>query len=568
MNPLERAENFLLAGEEKRARDLVLKFYSLPAQTPEEYLRWGKLCEALALPGQAAECYQRALSQDSAYFPAIRALAFLRYELGDFDAAARLLRRVLAFDSSDEEARRALGQIYLSFGELGSYFCLFPEHKKPSFRLKGPRIFPKKFGSQELKAFEAFLYGRCGYAETILDEYGKPSLIFHEGALSYELLEQHLLGQRYLHFFPISEKLKVKTATFGVRYPLKALLKRGRDSYFLKSKAELTSYLASKCFRKLKALGLPGVLERLDPWSYRFWFVLKEPVHFLVVKRFLEALRERLPLPEGGVLYVPWNFTRPRGIDWEEVAVPLPLGIHPGSGERSILLNEKAETVLNPLLAFKKLRHLSLEEVKDFSRRGKFHWAFKRRQKLLEEILQKCPLLAYLVRKAEAGYKLTRQEKLAIFLTIGLLDSEGALLHEVLYPTPDYRYPRVERQRKSLPPNPISCYKLREWFPDLAAIYSCDCLFEDPLRYPSPLLHVAPTLVPSEKPLTLEFFTPKELARRYIHFFLEKERLKARMSEIEKELSPYLKARPGKRLETEGGYFLEFSEGKLQIRKK
>ena len=566
MNPLALAETLLAQGEESRARDIVLKHRLLSAQTPEEYVAWGRLCEELALPQQALECYQKALSVSPNEPLALRALGLLQFELGDFEAARRLLRRYLALDPEDEETRKALGNIYLALGEKGSYQALFPGKTRPRLKIKGPRLFPREFGQGDLEPFIPFLTGRPGYAEIILNDYGQARFQFHDAPLDYELLRAHLKGERYLCFFPISHDLKQKVASLQIFFPLRILRRQAREENFLRAKQELCLYIATRALRKLRAMGIPCVLERLSPWGYRFWFILKEPLHFLTVKRFLRALEEKLPYPEGGVRYDSWVFTAPRGLDWQEVAVPLPLGVHPTTRQRSLLIDDEGEPVVNPLLSFKKLREISTNEVKSICRGKGPNWQEPERPELLAKLFDSCPVLKAIVSKAEAGRKLTREEKLALFLTIGLLDQEGSLLHQVLYPTPDYRYSRVERQRKGLPPNPISCYKLREWFPDLAAVYSCHCVFEKDIRYPSPVLHVAPSLVPPEEPLTLEHLGPKELARRYVFYLQEKERLEEKITLIKRELTLYLSQKTGKKLSA-GNYYVELKDGELTVKK-
>ncbi len=566
MNPLALAETLLAQGEEARARDIVLKYRLFPAQTSEEYVAWGRLCEELALPQQALECYQKALSVSPNEPIALKALGLLQFELGDFDAARRILRRYLTLDPKDEKARRALGNIYLALGEKGSYQALFPGKARPRLKIKGPRIFPREFGQGDLEPFAPFLTGRSGFAELVIDKYGQTRFRFHDAPLDYEVLKVHLKGEKFICFFPISNDLKLKVASLQISFPLRLLRRRAREGNFLRAKQELCLYLATKAFRKLKAMGIPCVLEKLFPWQYRFWFVLKDPLHFLTVKQFLRALEEKLPYPEGGVRYDSWVFTAPRGLDWQEVAVPLPLGIHPSTRQRCLLIDAQGEPISNPILAFKKLRELSAYEVKNICRGKRPKWKGPELPEVLTKLLESCPLLKAIVNKAEASRKLTREEKLALFLTIGLIDQEGALLHQVLYPTPDYRYSRVERQRKGLPPNPVSCYKLREWFPDLVAVYGCHCVFEKDVRYPSPVLHVAPKLVRPEEPLTLEHLGPKELARRYVFYLQEKERLEEKLALIKRELTLYLTQKSGKKLSA-GNYCVELQDGELTVKK-
>jgi len=66
------------------------------------------------------------------------------------------------------------------------------------------------------------------------------------------------------------------------------------------------------------------------------------------------------------------------------------------------------------------------------------------------------------VQRALGGRILRREEKVALFYTLGLTDHDGDALHRVLEATRDYDHHKVERQRTRLHPNPVSCIKIWE----------------------------------------------------------------------------------------------------------
>ncbi len=569
MNILEQAETSLAQGYEDKARALVLRYRLLPGQTAAEYVRWGRLCEDLALPQQAQECYQKALAINEDYPQALWALAQLNYEIGDLYSAKRLIKRLLRKDPEFTGAKDLLGKIYRELGEQGSLAVLTRASrvKAPS----GPRYFPPSLGAKDLEPFAPFLEGREAFGEFILNpKTGAPVFLHREQALTPEDLRAHILGQRYLAVYPINQKKKTRVAYLSIRVPQRDIGKHVRERSWLYLKAEATRTQALKALKSLRQEGLPVALERLSPYAYRLWFLFKEPVHFLWAKRFLRAVEERLPYPEEGLLYQPWNLTKPIGVGWREQAVVLPLGQNPVTKKRALFLEDHGEPYADQLSFFKKLRHLSFAEIRAFCRQQELRWEPRTGDQLdalLTRLCKSCPLIENLVHKARAGRRLRREEKIALFLTVGLLDPEGRLLHEVLHPCPDYRYTKVERQRQSLPPNPISCYKLRQWFPGLTSFLPCHCVFNDlGERYPSPLLHVAPILVPAEdERLNLKHHSPVQLARKYWFYFQEKEKIEKRLSNMRKELCAYLKRHPGKRLSLGGGYYLRLRRDKLII---
>jgi hypothetical protein len=66
--------------------------------------------------------------------------------------------------------------------------------------------------------------------------------------------------------------------------------------------------------------------------------------------------------------------------------------------------------------------------------------------------------------------------------------------------------------------HPISCVKIRELIPETTATVACNCIFD--LRggkYPSPLLHINPHLVPAADEFSLSDDLPlREIAQRYV----------------------------------------------------
>jgi len=566
---LERVEQLLREGEELRARDLTLRYRLLPGQSPEEYLRWGRICEDLALPRQARECYQKALSKDPDYTAALRALASLSFEIGDLAAAKRLLLRCLRLDPEDREAKDLLAAVYRELNETGSLKKLLPS-SEPVEERPEDRFFPRSFGPADLECLEEFLFGREAYKELILHpRTGEPLYLFRERPLTADLLRAHLSGEKYILAYPISEDLKVRWAAFEVEFSRKEFLRRRRKGGSSPEEVSF-DYVVRKAFQRMEGLGLPVACETYPlHLKARFLFLFSEPVHFLWVKRFLEHLKELLPYPEGGVIYRPFTLTSPEGSGWRENAIPLPLGVSPVTEARSFLVDEDGDPIEDDIRYLKKLRRLSLGEIKRFCRARELSWQpLPRRPEVLERLCQKCPLIGAIVRQAERGARLTRQEKLALFLTVGLLDPDGRLLHELLQPTPDYRYTKVERQRRALPPNPISCYKLREWFPGLASECLCACVFEDYDRYPSPLLHVKPELVPPSGEVSLRHKRPEEVARFYRYLLNERERLSREIERLERELKGYLDRHPGRKIRLGREESLVLNEDKsLEFRK-
>ena len=145
-----------------------------------------------------------------------------------------------------------------------------------------------------------------------------------------------------------------------------------------------------------------------------------------------------------------------------------------------------------------------------------------------ESLIRRCATLKELVRRSSAGRNLRREEKLVLFYTVGLLDGEGKDLHELLHACPDYDFEKVSRQAARMKSNPVSCVKIRELIPEIS---SSVIRFMFDLRggkYPSPLLHILPQLVPEAEAFPVPQDLPlKDAARRYARLLQHRGEMKA-----------------------------------------
>ncbi len=143
--------------------------------------------------------------------------------------------------------------------------------------------------------------------------------------------------------------------------------------------------------------------------------------------------------------------------------------------------------------------------------------------------------------KARAGRLLSKREKQALFLTLGKV-GDGSLVHKVLITCPDYNRAKIENMLKNQPPYPVSCFKLREWFPEVLPEHLCHCQFANQEHYPTPILHIVPGLSTYTFLYTsLKEASPKRLLKEYASLLQEEKRLKERKEILEDELKERLK---------------------------
>lgn len=554
-------------GHQNKAIDLALRYFSKEFDDPELYLEWGKIFEILSLAKKAIESYNLALRFSPEEPRYLKPLAMLLYEIGHLDKSLHIFKKLVALAPKDEEIR----DYYLkNLEELG--FKGAGEKIRQTRPSVSPyRYFPPTIGKADTEVFLQLFSGRkMGFGELILEEKTYlPELIHKERTIKHQEIEAHILGKKTIFFYPLREDLKAKIGIISMEISKRDRIDYARQPSFLILKREKLKQYAIKSREIItEKFGLSAYLERMNPFGYRLWFFLEEFVHFLQIKRFLQEVMQGLPYPEFGLSVRPLLPTVPVGVGWKEQAILLPLGIDKARGERSLFLNEDGEPHPEQLKFIKKIEELSLSDVKNFIKSGAKKIAPEIEEDKLNRLQQSCPFIDILVKKAEAGRALTHQERVVLFYTLGLMDPAGKALHRVLYPTPDYKYQKVKRILKGIKPNPISCLKIRELLPELAASLECACIFDLKYgRYPSPLLHVNPWLVPiEEERLSLERSSLKTLAKLLVELHHRREETERKIYKLEREIITAL-SRKGKRDYEVNGIRLELQDGKIDIKR-
>lgn len=110
---------------------------------------------------------------------------------------------------------------------------------------------------------------------------------------------------------------------------------------------------------------------------------------------------------------------------------------------------------------------------------------------MIQNMLSRCKILWSIVRKASEQHILNHIEKHVLIYSFTPLGESGQLfIHQTLSRCADYDPEKVGRDIRAVPPNPISCPKIRKSMKDLAELVGCRCIFElPPKTYPSPLIY-------------------------------------------------------------------------------
>jgi tetratricopeptide (TPR) repeat protein len=563
MEALKKAKLALDSNNFSLAQDLLLKHAFAPGQTAEDYYAWGEIARTLSLLPEAKRLYQNALREKSSFVPALKGLFSVYYEEKDYYQSFKILKKLLPLDPHSPYQ-----EIFLHLAEKLGYYGILKYYKSTPSPIPFSFLenLLEKDISQIHEKFSFFFKDASCFAELSVDAYGKVNLNEPFFKLSSTKLKDHFLGLTHLVFFPVKEDMQFSSFFLGLKLSEKLVKKALNLESFFVNKTHECATEALRVFHYFIDLGLNPALEKLHNFYYRIWFLLTKPLSLGHIRSFLENALQKIGNLSGGLVPI-------EGIPQVSLLqkynlqyVSLPLGINPLTLERSQFLDEDGKPYSDQIEFVKKLTPISTEFLKDVSRKLSsspfFSFSFPEDPfKSLSQLRKCCHLLDYVISKAEAGKLLSREEKLAIVLTVGFLKNGDEMVHQILSQTPDYSYGKVKNLLKNLPPHPVSCLKLELWLKEISISEPCRCVFEEKLknRYPSPLLHIDVSLVPTYTEVTYKLRSPEDLVRTYL-------RQKEKLIYFETLLKNYLYSHKFSTLKV-GSFIVNLKEDKLEVKK-
>lgn len=532
-------------GKVVKATDLILSALPQLPEDPTVLLLWAKVCEEAKLKKYTKMLYGKAIGIYENLYVAYKPLAKLLLEAGYLEDAINFLVKFLKVNPNDKEAKELLASIYRRKGYEKLARELLGEEPQ-SGKL---RSFPAEISNEELNIYFNLFRGsekKYGIQRLNVKE-SKVEEEYIEGPLTPEVIKRHIQGEVTAVLYPIRTDNTCSILCHSIFFKQRSISDtRSMKSYqdYMREKAlgalnKLLSYLNSQ--------NVPSYIEQYPTRGFRHWIFVSEFVHFLKLKNISKWVINRLSpeLPDFDI--EPASLTEGVGIGWQERGLTLPLGVEPMSGERLFFIDSGGRPFKEQIAFMKKIRKIpfkALSEAIEEKKKPVYVDRSKAFPPNISLLLKKCKVVNHLVKNFMAGYSANYDEKIILLYTIGLLDTQGNILHSIFEKLPDYDFNKLERIRERLKPNPISCVRIREIVPQLTSYYGCNCIFDlSDGRYPSPVMHVSKTLVPVSDSITIEQAGLKALCREYL-------RIKTQMDKIQ-EIANKLLEQIGKKLNRE-----------------
>ncbi|MDR3569713.1 MAG: CRISPR-associated primase-polymerase type A1 [Syntrophobacteraceae bacterium] len=567
---LELARSHLDSGEEEKARELAMRACSKRPGDPENLCGWAGIFEELGMAARALEWYKAAVRSVPEDCGAMLKLAVLLGETGHDEESIHYLKKILGKSPDHVEARRLLGEHYRSLGFAGQAEATGPASiaaapHGPGEREIAARRFPVAVSSRDTETFLRLFSGKeLGYAvQRAQVPDGSIIFDFHGESLSSDLVLSHLRGDITLAAYPLRTD---NTARYGAV----SIRARGSVARANRKNPSVAALLAERARAHLLLMvnyaaraGIPAYPEDCGGVCLRLWFFFDGFYHFLKIRKFVMELLEHGPVPDGRLAVEPVLATKPTGLGWEENAVLLPLGIHRATLRRCFFLDPEGGHEAEQIKYLRRIRalgppenpggargpgtacrRLSGEKERMAEEAGFGHgdrvWAKSRCEPTIGspqamKIFKGCGVIAELVERALRGRNLRHEEKLALFHSLGMVEDGPGVIHDTLANCPDYDCEKVARQTARLRPNPISCLKLRKLLPEIASSVECGCVFDmRGGKYPSPVMHVSPHLVPTSLEMTFSSVLPlKRVAERYLSLKRHQEETATALARLE-----------------------------------
>lgn len=556
---LKKAQIAFSQDQFDKVKSLILKYAHLTGQGYEEYYQWAKLAEAIGLYEEAITLYNKALKLAHENPQILFALAEIYYLTKDYYKSFKILRNLLKISYEQE-----ICELFIKVVKKLKFEGIL---KNWRYKKQSPReLFVENILNYNLfSVFDHFKYlfrDIPNFGEVFLDLYGNITLKTDLKKLTINKFKEHLIGRSFLVYFPIKEDLKFSQFFLGIKLSENLLHKYINSESLALSKAEELKNRAQEIFKTLLNWGFPVYLEKFHKFYYRLWFFLEKEISLSLIRKFLRLLIQKLPTLPGGLIWIEGIPQFSANDRFNLKYFPLPLGLYPLTLERSCFLDEYGKAMEDQLKFLKTIQPFPSKLISDFiSNVSVKPINFSKISKNLEILVNKCHLINYVIKKAEAGKILSREEKLAIILTVGFLPEGTSLVHKILSQTPDYSYTKIKNLLKNLPSNPISCLKLEVWLKEISALEPCHCLFGKKLKnkYPSPLLHVDSSLVPSYNEISFKINKIEGICQKYLKQY---EKLKY----LETLLKSYFKEKNISQIKIKN-YQINFKDDKLWITK-
>lgn len=439
------------------------------------------------------------------------------------------------YDTVLENDNRDSAELIEDQADADSHHLLTPITPVDNIKKNGEN-YDIQFTSEDIRLFIQLFGGRDGlYATEDFDEAGQRKFIPVHQPFTPNVVKKHLSGETTVGQYMVRSNQTVRYMVIDVDISKRVILAIGDNANEFVKYLDAAQQDAKRILAAASALALPVYLEDSGYRGRHCWLFFERAVRAADARELGQALYRRAGKPSDGIS---WEIFPNTGKVKSELLGPLiklPLGRHGKTGRLCLFLDAGGEPVSDQAAFLRNIKPVSqsrIEElrgiVKGILSDGMIHnqngydslvgaAGEKESQsdntkslkelggQLVRNVTAKCSLMAHFLDKVERTGYLTHRERLSMLMVFGHLGDEGIeFIHIAMSRCINYSREVTEKYiRKLLLPKPVSCPRLREFFPELTASLGCDCRFHlTSGTYPSPVLHSLSSK-PKDKRVTL-----------------------------------------------------------------
>ena len=462
---------------------------SFKIRDPEYHLRKAKEAETLGdfqKQRIELELYQRDGGFDKE--PLLKLLELYGDE-GKRKNYKKLLKRLLQNYPEDAEFKQKLKE-FLEIENDYEYFKEFlSEEDIPVYSEETTVVIP----SEEviLKFLELFS-GREGvYARMWHNSDNSISYSPVQQPFNFQVAKNHLLGNYTVGVYPIRIDNTVIFSVFDIDIKKSYL----EDALYNESEFRKLKSGALETAKAIKeVLNIYNIISYIEDSGYKgyhVWLFYEQPISAHYIKKFMENVLKGVDLKYD---YINVEiFPKQKKVKENRYGslVKLPGSYHLKTSKRTNFID--AEQTIKGFYDFilkirKNPKSIILDIIRQLGVKEEEEEKSNIDLREFTYLRSKCPVIDYLVEKAEKREPLNRNERNAIIYTVGHLENGPQIVDYLLK---EYiERGDIEPLKKRLKGYPMSCAKIRKNLKNITSEVACNCVFDDEGSYPNPLLHL------------------------------------------------------------------------------
>jgi group II intron reverse transcriptase/maturase len=365
---------------------------------------------------------------------------------------------------------------------------------EPDYETEAGSMSPTKpVGSSALTMFRERFVGRPDVFARHWQKEGRSGYAAVHRAVTDEELGRHLGGEAVLGTYLLHADGTTKELVLDIDGP--ATDEAGQRKAF---------EVAQRLTVTLRSADVAPIWLDSGGKGYHLWFCFQEPTPARPLRRWAARWLDNFrPLPEGVLVEV---FPKQDGVVVGGLGslIRLPLGRHPITGRRSVLLTPEGRP-LDAWAALAAAPWISPGSLLKTDGVTSSHLPEPPQE--IACVIEGCSILASLLAKAARTRALRHSERLALLYTLGHGGEAGrTYLHQIMALCANYEPRITERwlRRAQGGRKPVRCTTLQEWLKDALPAVKCGCGLKRATRSPLDFLRPSKAGPPVPAPATSE----------------------------------------------------------------